>query len=112
MLRGPFPKQGPVTVELQKGCVITGTLVDHDGKPRAGVTLWLTADLSRVGELGGYEFVNSRSQTDADGKFRFAGLLPDLEYLVSTRDGRVGTWWYYLKAGETKELGQVRVAGR
>ncbi len=112
VLRSPLPKQGPVTVELQKGCVITGTLVDHDGKPRAGVTLWLTADLSRVGELGGYEFVNSRSQTGADGKFRFAGLLPDLEYLVSTRGGRVGTWWYYLKAGEAKDLGKVQVFGR
>jgi len=99
-----FPRGTPVFVVDGKGEVeveaalmpldlIEGTVVDSDGMPVRGAKVW-----GRSMRLGEKEYTTFYEEigidfADADGRFRIAGLLPEVEYgLVATsRDGRLGT---------------------
>src|SRR5262249_31119532 len=62
---------GPVRVQLQPWAVITGRLVDEDGRPRKEVSMTFWSVQSQRG--GGL-------RTDKEGKFRLEGLTPGLKY--------------------------------
>jgi hypothetical protein len=101
------PKEdgGSVTVRMEPGAAVAGRLVDADGRPRAGVELELTLRTKNGGEASGFP---QRVQTDRQGRFRVGALPPGYEYQLSDRKGRlpVGKG---LRAGQTKDLGDVRM---
>ncbi len=102
----------PVTVRLEPCGALTGRLVDAGGLPQAGAQMnWY-----RPMEGGDSRFENgslpSPIKTDKDGRFRVAGLIPGLTYSLYLTKGRVPARWPVknatIKAGEVKELGNVK----
>ena len=69
----------PTPSSSQPWGTLTGRLVDAEGKPRPGVDLttgdWQTALIDPARGL-----IPSGQKTDADGRFRFEGLVPGQEY--------------------------------
>jgi protocatechuate 3,4-dioxygenase beta subunit len=109
-------EEKPVRVRLQPWGAVTGRLVDPAGKPLADVRLRLHyPSLPAPGmKPGGEEF-----QTDRAGRFRAEGLLPGLEHeltlaggpgkdLTSSAGGALRK--RTARAGEVKDLGDVKVA--
>ena len=107
-------KVQPVEVRLQPWGAVTGRLVDGDGKPLAGVKVRrFYPTLPPPGmRANGKEFV-----TDADGRFRVEGLLPEQKHrlaLAGPKEGIKLDAGAALKdlstpAGRVKDLGDVRV---
>jgi RNA polymerase sigma factor (sigma-70 family) len=102
----------PVTVRLQPGAVLTGRLLDENGKPLVGVTV-LTGYRVNEARWLAEEMADGQSiQTDADGRFHIENIFPGLRFMLVIRQGhgyfdtdqpnRVLT----LEAG-TKDLGNV-----
>src|SRR5262249_15532306 len=96
----------PLTVKLQKCATLTGRLLDEDGQPRAGVELTgKNVDGNFYGFFGG-------QKTDKDGRFKIEGIIPGVKVgLATSKPGTItGTvvQEMTLKAGETKDLGDVR----
>jgi RNA polymerase sigma factor (sigma-70 family) len=105
------PKEdgGSVTVRMTPGAAIKGRLVDADGSPRAGVELWVSF-LPREEPHWNEHGLGEQIKTDRDGRFRIDALLPGLEYFMSLDHTgiRIGQG---LRAGETKDLGDIRPRG-
>jgi hypothetical protein len=115
-------EKGPLTVRLQPWGVVTGRLVTPDGKPHTGVEI-----LTLGGDVITAEGVQPRDpdagslpgsvKPDKEGKFRLEGLVPGLKYTLSVVragyvvfiSGSVGDKALTLKAGETRDLGDVEV---
>jgi hypothetical protein len=104
-------EKGPVAVKLQPWAVVSGRLVDAEGQPRAGVALGI-----RYGGSTGPDVLGSLQgdfQTGKDGRFRIEGLAPGFKYTLpvglQAEGGRVFRD-LTLKAGETRQLGDVRAA--
>jgi RNA polymerase sigma factor (sigma-70 family) len=104
----------PYTIKMQSWGTITGRLVDAAGKPRTGVDLmtndWQTAIIDPA-----RGFIASGRKTDADGRFRYEGLVPGQEYSAhgvgeKAAQGRFGVVIdrVVLKPGETRDLGDVQ----
>jgi RNA polymerase sigma factor (sigma-70 family) len=105
--RPPEENGGSVTVRMVPGAAITGRLVDADGAPRAGVELRLTFQPKTEphwNECSLHESV----KTDGEGRFRIGALVPGFTYYLNAdhSDLRFGPG---LRAGETKDLGNVRI---
>jgi hypothetical protein len=102
----------PIDIRLQPWATLTGRLVDEDGKPLARVSVFAHCTIAEQ-EI---EMVRLGSVfTDADGKFRLDGLVPNVEYELDYRElkpnGRGGT---LLKAekigpGAERDLGELKV---
>jgi hypothetical protein len=101
----------PYTINMQSWGTITGRLVDAAGKPRAGVDLmtsdWQTAVIDPARGI-----IASGRKTDADGRFRYEGLVPGQEYSAHGvgEKGALGVVIdrVVLKPGETRDLGDVQ----
>ena len=103
------PKEdgGSVTVRMGPGAAVTGRLVDAEGTPRPGVELRVSVlpkEEPHWNECSLHESV----KTDRDGRFRIGALVPGFDYYLNAdhSDVRFGTG---LRAGETKDLGDVRI---
>jgi RNA polymerase sigma factor (sigma-70 family) len=112
LARGDEPE--PYTIKLQPWGVITGRLVDAEGKPRSKVDLmtidWQIAvrDLARG-------VIASGQRTDSDGRFRYEGLVPGQEYSANAVGEQAMKGGFgvvidrvVLKPGEIRDLGDVR----
>jgi BlaR1 peptidase M56/Carboxypeptidase regulatory-like domain len=106
---------GPVTVRLERYGTLTGRLIGDDGRPRAG--FWLTSD--RPYREGDSRFEKGSLpkpiKTDEDGRFRAPGLVPGLKYTLNAWTGgsiigQVARDVMVVKAGETKDLGDIKVS--
>jgi hypothetical protein len=107
-------EEKPVEVRLQPWGAVTGRLVDGDGKPLAGVKVrrFYPALPAPGMRADGEEFVS-----DAEGRFRVEGLLPEQKHqlaLTAPKEGVQLDAGAALKglsapAGEVKDLGDVRV---
>jgi hypothetical protein len=91
---------GPVTIRLQPWATLAGRLVGADGRPMAETKL-------SFDHLPGRNDPSVAThpdevRTDADGRFRFDGLIPSLTYYLDF----VGK--LTLKPGEARDLGDVR----
>jgi RNA polymerase sigma factor (sigma-70 family) len=108
--RPPKEKGGSVTVRMGPGATVAGRLVDADGQPRPGVELTLTFRPKE--RSASYQYYPERIQTDREGRFRVAALLPGYEFTLSDGTGRL-QFGGSLRPGETKSLGdmQMRRAG-
>lgn len=105
----------PLTVRMRPWGVVTGRLVDADGKPLAGVRVSLKyPDLPRPG----MRTPEKEVRTDRDGRVRVEGLLPDWDHELVLEHGSkkdvtlsAGTALKTLKtrAGEIKDLGDIAV---
>jgi protocatechuate 3,4-dioxygenase beta subunit len=105
----------PVDFKLEPWGELTGRLLDTDGKPIAGASIYApagkgvdgkTVDMVRIGTVF----------TDANGRFRIDGLLPGVAYDLNFREFKPGgrarlgpvTGVVGLKAGEERDLGDVK----
>ena len=105
---------GPIEARLEPWGVATGRLVDEDGRPRAGVRLYVEASLDgeEIGDVTGHGY-GEQPQTDDEGRFRIEGLFPGLEHKVRAMEneamiGDVIVEKLEVEAGETRDLGDVR----
>jgi RNA polymerase sigma factor (sigma-70 family) len=107
---GPKDK-GPVRVELVPWGVVTGRLLDEDGKPVAGSHVGVSYPEDTVRWLS--ESVLGEVPTDKDGRFRIEGLIPGLEFGAGFRKGAnfldagEKTRKLTVESGRTKDLGDL-----
>jgi hypothetical protein len=106
----------PPTVRLAPAGVITGRLLDGDGQPIAGADVYVLnldgTDRDLIGRL-------TRSapvpRSNKEGRFRVEGVFPDVKFAIIARKGQEGlgeemkTGHDPIKAGETKDLGDLRM---
>jgi protocatechuate 3,4-dioxygenase beta subunit len=78
----------PVTLRLQPGAVLTGRLLDEDGKPLAGIPVSIGYQANGVFWLVKEVFRDNTMKTDADGRFRVEGIFPGLEFGIGFMKGR------------------------
>jgi hypothetical protein len=95
--------KGPLTVKLEPCGIVRGRLVTEDGKPQPGVLLQVAAGV----------LPNAQFQTDKDGRFRIEGLAPGPAYTLDVvKNGKSAGRVFaglVLKAGESKDLGDIQV---
>jgi hypothetical protein len=106
VVRPPERDGGTVTVRMAPGAVVTGRLIDADGRPRAGVELRLRF---RSTENALWQpFSPDGVKTDRDGRFRIGALIPGFRYQLSDQQGEL-VMGQSLRSGQTKNLGDVRL---
>ena len=69
-------------VKLQPWGVVTGQLVDDDGKPATGFSLGNGPAPETFDPDRGWLPVNRRIEIDRDGRFRLERLVPGLSYTI------------------------------
>jgi beta-lactamase regulating signal transducer with metallopeptidase domain/protocatechuate 3,4-dioxygenase beta subunit len=122
---------GPLEITLQPGATLKGRLVDDGGQPLEEVSLVISARQAMAREnraaesraaaaATGPRLDQSQITTDNDGRFELRGVVPGLAYSVvaqgaiTSRAGRRvpgGPVFTNIlaQAGETKELGDLRI---
>jgi RNA polymerase sigma factor (sigma-70 family) len=104
----------PVEVRLQPAAVLTGRVLNADGKPLPGVAVSVSYPINEVRWLAEEVAGPQPNQTDADGRFRIEGVFPDQKPGLSLRkpNGFLNINAKYrnltLSAG-TKDLGDIRI---
>jgi Sigma-70, region 4 len=113
----------PIRITLQPTGTVTGRLVDEDGRPRPLVPIMVFQhNKTRPGWKSGFRL------TDAQGRFRITGLVPDVVYSLTAARNRetIGSFsderhilndryrWimkhrWGIKPGETQDWGDVQV---
>jgi RNA polymerase sigma factor (sigma-70 family) len=120
--------KGPQVVTLDPMGAVAGRLLGEDGKPLAGahVQARLPRRFNAYEELPHELMQNHKAklkvvvQTDAEGRFRIEGLVPELPYDLVWNDGEIrrGVRVYAIREnvsvgpGKTKDLGDVRTRPR
>ncbi len=110
----------PLSVRLQPWGVVTGRVVDAEGKPMSDVDIHdLNSQLPRHLRVkapdGEVRRVWESSLTDRDGRFRIEGLTAGITYRLSTWDRRAGKYLGSLfadvtaEAGQTKDVGELKI---
>jgi hypothetical protein len=96
----PGDARGPVTVTLQPTGTLSGRVVDERGRPRPDVSV------SCYVRARPFSMMRQAARTDAEGRFRFAGLLPDLTYEIYSQNAepRAGL---KVRMGDTRDLGDI-----
>jgi RNA polymerase sigma factor (sigma-70 family) len=103
----------PVTVRLQPGSVLTGRLLDEDGKPLAGITVSFLYSDDRDGMWRGDEAAFAGPvKTDAEGRFRVEGIIPGLKFGLGFRKDKrffvtEGKYRSMTLQAGTKDLGDI-----
>ncbi len=62
----------PAIIKLDKGLAISGSVLEADGKPAAGIKITLSSPSSRG--LNAQNWVHMQTESSQDGSFTFAGL--------------------------------------
>lgn len=115
------PQTGPIRVQLQPWGVVTGRVVDADGKPLTGVQMTgqdLPNYLWQRDPGGQFHYLDWHFLTDPNGRFRIEGLAPGITYNLSAWDKPPGTYLANLisavtvEPGQTKDLGDLTVKPR
>ncbi len=101
----PKENDGAITVRMEPGAVVTGRLVDADGKPRGGVELAVRFHPKNGRDWDSY--FPGRIETDRHGHFRIETLLPGYKFMLS-EGNRHNYFGGSLRSGEVKDLGDVR----
>ncbi len=104
----------PYTVKLQPWGTIVGRLVDAEGKPRPRVDL-MTGDWQDAMIDPARGVILFGQKTDADGRFRYEGLVTGQEYSAQAVGPEAAKGGFgvvidrvVLEPGETRDLGDVR----
>jgi RNA polymerase sigma factor (sigma-70 family) len=106
---------GPWEVRLEPTGTVTGRLVTEDGKPVANAVLRVYY-LKPGNDAWSPSFAHQQARTDADGRFRLTNLVGGLKYSIDHKVQKGTTRQDYyrnvrVKAGETKDLGDIKPAG-
>jgi protocatechuate 3,4-dioxygenase beta subunit len=112
-------EKGPLTIKLGPAGTLTGRLVNPDGQPVTDVEIFSrsgtfpTPGEAKV-DLNAGSFYLQRIRPGKDGKFRIEGLAPGLKYSFGVLKGNYSLETsagegLTVKAGETKDLGDVQV---
>jgi RNA polymerase sigma factor (sigma-70 family) len=105
-----------VKVRLEPLGAISGRIVGEDGKPRAGlrVGVFLSTDFADfqglpIGLFGGRSRLRYlvNATTDAEGKFRVAGLVPGLKYDLLAGKRMAVKKGLSAESGQTRDVGQI-----
>ena len=117
-LKGDEPD--PIRVVLKPCGMVTGRLVDEDGKPRPNMKLAINQRFTSGGSSTGTERWDA-VKTGPDGRFRIKDLVPGLTYNVEVikqkyernyslrAEGHLHKNQWSLKPGETIDWGDVQV---
>jgi RNA polymerase sigma factor (sigma-70 family) len=99
---------GPLRVKLVPWGVVTGRVVDREGRPLPDITLEIRVNgKPRLGR-GEIDHQPERVRTGTDGRFRIEALAPGLKYrLMISRPERWRNDEVTVTPGETKDLGDV-----
>jgi hypothetical protein len=103
-------QQSPITVRLQPWGVLTGRIVDTQGKPMAKILLKGGDGGNRNDPAIADLLPELYSFTDENGGFRIEGLAPGMKYNVVAEAGGNVVSNLSVAPGETKDLGEVRLA--
>jgi hypothetical protein len=107
-VQGPKANGDSVTVRMEPGGVVTGRLVDADGRPRSSLDL---AVAFRPKGEDWRDYSPARIRTSAEGRFRLE-VPPNYEYEFRLSDGqRALLLRGALRSGRTIDLGDVRTNG-
>jgi hypothetical protein len=103
----PAESGGAITVQMTPGAVVTGRLVDADGKPMPGIALQVLFKQKRLSAYVAY-LPDRWIKTDRDGRFRVELLVPGPQFSLRGAGGdvKIGT---APRPGETKDLGDVQL---
>lgn len=105
VLRGP--QEEPITARLKPWGVLTGRLVDAQGKPRPEIVLSAAAGATRNDPAAARKLPGLYHFTDKDGRFRIEGLAPGMKYSISAETAGKVVVDATVEPGETKDLGDV-----
>jgi hypothetical protein len=104
MMALPTDDAGPLTIKLQSCGTFIGRVVDGRGRPRPNVGVVAVVQVGVDSPNPG----RSEVRTDADGRFRIAGLIPGPSYIVATGDSAYRQTDITVRSGEVKDLGDLR----
>jgi RNA polymerase sigma factor (sigma-70 family) len=103
-----------VAMRLQPWGALTGRIVDADGKPIAGAEVRILFRDYTVSGLAQERWsFRTPPKSDADGRFRFEGIIPDQKFGLSVSANRrftsIGEGFREItvKSGETHDLGNL-----
>ena len=109
----------PILVQLVPMGAVAGRLLDLEGQPVDGVTVWLGYEDSAARNLNNWQGVDRpAARTGKDGRFRLENAIPGLKFGVGLRRGRSFLYGEpriglrsprQVKPGERLDLGSVRV---
>jgi RNA polymerase sigma factor (sigma-70 family) len=105
-------------VTMRPWAAAAGRVVNDDGTPAAGIRVTFQATDYDAHQLIGHNLYQYRlaATTDRDGRFRLEGLFPDVPVTVhASAPGfafGAGSSAFTPAAGETKDLGEIRLPGR
>jgi Carboxypeptidase regulatory-like domain len=108
-------EKGPVAVKLVPCGNVTGRVVDHTGQPVKDARVMFQMTDAVADDLLRQKLYRGAAEvsTDADGKFTFPRLFPDVEFgvYVSIPGFRSGAAFHggiTLKPGEVKDVGELK----
>ncbi len=90
---------GNVDVKLRPGLSLTGTVLDHEGKPLPGARIWVMLFASTWGSTLG----RGESATGPDGRFEVKALPPERKYRVTARADGYGNQNIMVEASDFKD---------
>jgi hypothetical protein len=102
-------ESGPIVVRLRPAGSIRGRLLTDTGKPWRHVEMPVRFTLE---EQPGwvFEYAPEKVRTDAEGRFRIDGLIPDMKYHAMIMDGQYPREVFpemTVTSGQAKDLGDV-----
>ncbi len=109
---------GPLRVRLEPWGAITGRIVDNDRDPLSRFGLRTEIEAGSGSEMGmgsdTLEYHPLIFDTDADGRFRYEGIIPGLPHriLLESPKLRIVVDHAIVKTGETRDLGEVVLKSR
>jgi hypothetical protein len=114
-------KGRPLTVRLEPPGTTTGRVLDARGRPLAGLDIGARVDADALRNMGmpglAFKFQTiGANKTDAEGKFRLEGFIPDVKHTLRgygkvLGDGSVANLVtdVSVKSGEVKDLGDLKI---
>lgn len=110
---------GKVVVKLTPCGRVTGRVVDHEGKPAAGLLVPMQMTDGVANDLLRQKLFRDEgtATTDADGRFAFDRLFPAVEFDLMVfrpgfRSGEAASKRVTLKPGEARDVGEFRLRDR
>jgi hypothetical protein len=101
-------ESGPVVVRLRAAAAVRGRLLTDDGKPWRNKEMPMHFTLKDQPML--FEYAPETVRTDAEGRFRIDGLIPEIKYHATVMDGQYPREVFAdltLTSGQAKDLGDV-----
>jgi hypothetical protein len=105
------------TVSLGSGGIVTGRVVDANGKPIPELKIRLVFTHREVSEIYRQMYGDSPIESDRDGRFQFNSIVPNQRFCFLFQQGKKAIYENALlhqidKHGQKLEVGDVKVLPR